>query len=62
MSSLLPAESCAGSRGPALKTSQENDTGVCPACGQKLHLGYAGLLPSHPPAVPPYTLAPADAK
>jgi hypothetical protein len=55
MSTLIPAKPCSGSRGPAAEERPDNDTGICPACGQILHLGYAGLLPSHPtkPAASP---------
>lgn len=41
----LPTQSCLGSRGGAL--GPEDDSGVCPICGKRIPLGYAGLLPEH---------------
>jgi hypothetical protein len=45
-------ERCLGSHRPPTAESVENDdavTGECAVCGQRVTLGYAGLVPVHRP-------------
>lgn len=49
MPSALVEEPCPGSRGPAAEPGDDQGMGICPACGRRLPLGYANLLPAHEP-------------
>ncbi len=41
--------SCSGGGGLPTDVGDNGDSGVCPVCGGRIRLGYAGLLPRHEP-------------
>jgi hypothetical protein len=49
MTSQAREDTCPGSRSQPAQLSDDRSTGICPACGRRLPLGYANLLPSHSP-------------